>query len=215
MAEMEAKFEERFAMLSMTSPQPQPYAPLPQQYHTTPQPMQTAYFTPQPPTFIPPPATIHVPSPQQPPLYQQQYLAGRNDAKDRDRGAREAAPTIIGKVANHSARTNSHMEAAVEVEEPQRTPTSTNNPTDAAVESQAPTNGTKAEEQEGAETTSGTTAEADNAVRQGNHILTRGKSTLTSYIVTPAGTTLTTPDGNARTRKRHIFPTCPATRHTP
>ena len=42
MAEMEAKFEERFAMLSMTSPHPQPYAPPPQKYQTPPPPIQTA-----------------------------------------------------------------------------------------------------------------------------------------------------------------------------
>ena len=46
MAEMEAKFEERFAMLSMTSQQPQSYTPTPPQYPTNPHPMQTAYFTP-------------------------------------------------------------------------------------------------------------------------------------------------------------------------
>ena len=69
------------------------------------------------------------------------------------------------------------MEAAVEVEEPQQTPTSTNNPKEAAVEAQVPTNGTKVEEQEAEETTSGTKVAADNAVRQGNHILTQGKST--------------------------------------
>ena len=72
MAEMEAKFEECFAMLSMTSQQPQSYTPTPPQYPTNPNSMLTTYFTPQPPTFIPPPATIHVPSPQQPQPYQQQ-----------------------------------------------------------------------------------------------------------------------------------------------
>ena len=107
------------------------------------------------------------------------------------------------------------MEAAVEVEEPQQTPTSNNNPTEEAVEAPAPTNGTKAEGEEAAETTSDTKAAADNTVRQDNHILTQGNSTLNSCIVTPAGTTLTTPDGNARTRKQHTFPTYPATRHTP
>ena len=77
MAEMEKKFEERFAMLSMTSQQPQAYTPTPPQYPTNPHPMQTAYFTTPPPPFIPPPATIHVPSPQQLPPYQQQYNAGK------------------------------------------------------------------------------------------------------------------------------------------
>ena len=41
MAEMEAKFEERFAMLSMNAQQPQTYAPLLPQYPANPQPMQT------------------------------------------------------------------------------------------------------------------------------------------------------------------------------
>ena len=50
-----------------------------------------------------------------------------------------AAPTIIGNVTNHTARTNNHMEVAVEEEESQRTPTSTNNPTETAEEAQAPT----------------------------------------------------------------------------
>ena len=63
MAEMEAKFEDRFAMLSMTSQQPQTYTPPPPQYPANPQPMQTAYFTTPPPLFIPPPETIHDPSP--------------------------------------------------------------------------------------------------------------------------------------------------------
>ena len=81
MAEMEAKFEERFAMLSMTAQQPQAYTPPPPQYPTNPQPMQTAYFTTPPPPFIPPPATIHVPSPQQPPPYQQPYNAGKKRRK--------------------------------------------------------------------------------------------------------------------------------------
>ena len=69
MAEMEAKFEERFTMLSMTLQQPQAYTPTPPQYPTNPHPMQTAYFTTPPPPFIQPPATIHVPSPQKPPPY--------------------------------------------------------------------------------------------------------------------------------------------------
>ena len=64
MAEMEEKFEERFAMLYMTAHQPQAYKPPPPQYPTNPQPMQTAYFTTPPPSFVPPPATIHVSSPQ-------------------------------------------------------------------------------------------------------------------------------------------------------
>ena len=81
MADMEAKFEERFAMLSVTSQQPQAYTPPPPQYPTNPHPMQTAYFTKPPPQFIPPPATIHVPSPQQPPPYQQQYNAGKKICK--------------------------------------------------------------------------------------------------------------------------------------
>ena len=76
MAEMDAKFEERFAMFSMTTQQPQAYTPPPPQYPTKPQPMQTAYFTTPPPPFIPPIATIHVPSPQQPPPYQK-YNAGK------------------------------------------------------------------------------------------------------------------------------------------
>ena len=71
MAEMEVKFEERFAMLSMTAQQPQTYTSPPPQYPADPQPMQTAYLTTPTPPFIPPPATIHVPSPQQPPPYQQ------------------------------------------------------------------------------------------------------------------------------------------------
>ena len=71
MAEMEVKFEERFTMLSMTAQQPQTYTPPPTQYPANPQPMQTAYLTTPTPPFIPPLATIHVPSPQQPPPYQQ------------------------------------------------------------------------------------------------------------------------------------------------
>ena len=69
MAEMEAKLEERFAMLSMTSQQPQAYTPTPPQY-TSPHPMQTTYLTTPPPMFIPPSATIYIPSPQKPPPYQ-------------------------------------------------------------------------------------------------------------------------------------------------
>ena len=85
MAEMEAKFEEHFAMLSMTAQRPQTYAPPPPQYPSNPQPMQTEYFTTPPPPFIPPPATIHVPSPQvpapqQPPPYPQ-YNAGKKRRK--------------------------------------------------------------------------------------------------------------------------------------
>ena len=49
MAEMEAKFEERFAMLSVTAQQPQTYAPPPPQYMANPQPMHTSYFTTPPP----------------------------------------------------------------------------------------------------------------------------------------------------------------------
>ena len=63
MAEMETKFEERFAMLSMTAQQLQTYAPPPPQYLVNPQPMQTSYFTTPPPPFIPPSTTIHVTSP--------------------------------------------------------------------------------------------------------------------------------------------------------
>ena len=80
MAEMEAKFEERFAMLSMTVQQPQTYALPPPQYPENQQPMQTEYFTTPIPMFIPPPATIHVPSPQQPPPYPQ-YNAGKKRRK--------------------------------------------------------------------------------------------------------------------------------------
>ena len=80
MAEMGAKFEERFAMLSMTAQQPQTYAPPPPQYPANPKPMQTEYFTTTPPPFIPPPATIHVPSPQQPPPYPQ-YNASKKRRK--------------------------------------------------------------------------------------------------------------------------------------
>ena len=82
MAEMEEKFQERFAMLSMTAQQPQTYTPPPPpQYPTNPHPIQTAYFTTPPPPFIPPPGNIHVPSPQQPPPYQQQYNAGKKRRK--------------------------------------------------------------------------------------------------------------------------------------
>ena len=80
MAEMVAKFEERFAMLFMTTQQPQKYTPPPPQYLENYQPMQTAYFTTPPPLFIPPPATIHVPSPQQLPPYQE-YNAGKKISK--------------------------------------------------------------------------------------------------------------------------------------
>ena len=41
MAEMEATFEERFAMLSMTAQQPQTYTPPPPQYPANTQPIQT------------------------------------------------------------------------------------------------------------------------------------------------------------------------------
>ena len=82
------------------------------------------------------------------------------------------------------------MEVAVEEEEYQQTPTSTNNPTEAAEEDQTPTSGTTAEEQKAAKTTSGTKAATDNVVRQGNPIKTRGKKTSTSFIATPADTTL-------------------------
>ena len=41
MSEMETKFEEHFAMLSMTAQQPQTYAPPPPQYTENPQPMHT------------------------------------------------------------------------------------------------------------------------------------------------------------------------------
>ena len=74
----------------------------------------------------------------------------RNDAKDRSRGARGAAPTTIGNVTNHTAQTNNHREVAVEEEESQQTPTSTNNPTEAVEEAQTPTSGTMAEEQDAA-----------------------------------------------------------------
>ena len=80
MTKMEAKFEERFAMLSMNSQKPQTYTLQPPQYSENPQPMLTSYFTTPPPPFIPPPATIHVPSPQQPPPYQQ-YNAGKKRCK--------------------------------------------------------------------------------------------------------------------------------------
>ena len=85
------------------------------------------------------------------------------------------APTTIGNVTNHTMQTSNHMEVAVEEEESQRNPTSTNNPTEEAEEAHTPTSGTTAEEQEAVETTSGTKATADNVVRQGNPILTRGK----------------------------------------
>ena len=88
------------------------------------------------------------------------------------RGARGAAPTTIGNVTNHTARTNNHMEVAVEEEESQQTPTTTNNSTEAVEEAHPPTSGTTVEEQEAAETTSGTKTVADNVVRQGNHIPT-------------------------------------------
>ena len=85
------------------------------------------------------------------------------------------APTIIGNVTNHTARTNNHMEVAVEEEKSQRTPTSTKNPTEAAEEAQAPTSGTTAEEKEATETTGGTKTAVHNGVRQGNPIPTRVK----------------------------------------
>ena len=100
-------------------------------------------------------------------------MQARNDAKDMAQGDRGEAPTTIGNVTNHTARTNNHMELAVEEEESQRTPTTTNNPTEAPGEAHTPTSGTTSEEQEAAETTSGTKATADNMVRQGNPILTR------------------------------------------
>ena len=43
MAKMEAKFEERSAMLPMTAQQSQAYTPPPPQYPTNPHPMKTAY----------------------------------------------------------------------------------------------------------------------------------------------------------------------------
>ena len=83
MTEMEAKFKERFTILSMTVQHPQAYTPPPPQYPKTPQPMQTAYFTTPPPPFIPPPATIHVPSPHQPRPYPQ-YNAGKKRRKGQE-----------------------------------------------------------------------------------------------------------------------------------
>ena len=67
------------------------------------------------------------------------------------------------------------MEVAVQEEKFQQTPTSTNNPTEAAEEAQAPTSGTTTEQKEVAETTSGTKTTVDNVVRQGNPIPTREK----------------------------------------
>ena len=99
----------------------------------------------------------------------------RNDAKDREQGYRGAAPTTIGNVTNHMARTNNHMEVEVEEEESHRTPTTTINSKEVAEEAPPPTSGTTAEEQGSAETTSGTKTVADNVVRQGNHIPTQVK----------------------------------------
>ena len=76
---------------------------------------------------------------------------------------------------NHTARTNNHMEVAVEEAESQQTPTTTINPKEVAEEAQLPTSGTTAEEQGVEETTSGTKTGAENVGRQGNLIQTHGK----------------------------------------
>ena len=67
------------------------------------------------------------------------------------------------------------MEAVVEEEESQQTPTTTINPKEVPEETQPQHSGTTAEEQGAAETTSGTKTEADNVGRQGNLIQTHGK----------------------------------------
>ena len=91
------------------------------------------------------------------------------------RSQRGAAPTTIGNVTNHTARTNNQMEVAVEEAESQRTPTTTINPMEVAEEAQLPTSGTTAEEQGAAETTSVTKTVADNVGQQGNLIQTHVK----------------------------------------
>ena len=174
MAEMEAKFEERFAMLSMTLQQPQglhttaitlSYKPPSYAdrifHHATPTIHPTARNYPHPlPTTT---STISAA------IQLRQETTQRTGNED----PWGAAPTTIDNVTNHKARTNNHMEVAVEEEESQRTPTTTNNPMEEAEEVQPPTSETTTEEQEAAERTSGTKAAADNVVRQGNHIPTR------------------------------------------
>ena len=98
MAEMETKFEERFAMLSVNAQQPQTYSPPPPLYPANPQPMQTAYFT------TPPPCSYHHPQlSTSPPHNNHHHIRNttqeRKGAKDRERGAKGAAPTI-GNVIN-------------------------------------------------------------------------------------------------------------------
>ena len=106
MAEMEAKIEERFAMLSMTAQQPQTYTPPPPQYPAKPQPMQAAYLTTPPPH-----RSYHHPQLSMSPTHNNHHHISnttwaRKDVKDKERGARGRAPTI-GSVINH-------MEAEVE-----------------------------------------------------------------------------------------------------
>ena len=118
------------------------------------------------PTFLTCPATRHTHNNRH--HISSNTTQARNNVKERERGARRAAPTTIGNVINH-------MEAAVEKAESQRTPTTTINPKEVAEEAQPPTSGTMEEEQGATETTSGTKTVAENVGRQDNHIPTHGK----------------------------------------
>ena len=165
MAEMEAKCDERFAMLSMTAQQPQPYAPPPPHYPANTQPMQTAYFT------TPPPRSYHHLQLSTPPTHNNRHhirntTGAKKDAKDREQGAKGAAPTS-GNVINLT-------EAAVEEAGSQQTQRATHNHTEVPEETQPQHSGTTAEEQGAAETTSGIKTEGDNVGRQGNPIQTHG-----------------------------------------
>ena len=91
----------------------------------------------------------------------------RKDAKDRERGAKGAAPTSDNVI--------NLKEAAVEEAGSQRTQLTTINPTEVPEETQPQHSGTTAEEQGAAETTSGIKIEAENVGRQGNPIQTHGK----------------------------------------
>ena len=166
MAEMEAKFEERFTMLSMTAQQPQAYAPPPPQYPETHSPCRQNISQHQPRR------SYHHPQLSTSPPHNNRHhihntRRARKDAKDREGGAKGAAPTI-GNVINL-------MEAEVEEAGSQRTQPTKINPTEVPEETYPQHSGTTAEEQGAAETTSGIKTEADNVGRQCNPIQTHGE----------------------------------------
>ena len=170
MAEMEGKFEERFVMLSMTAQKPQSYAPPSPQYPET-HSLCRHHISQHHPH-----RSYHHPQLSTSPAHNNRHhtrntMRVRKDAKDRERGAKGAAPSS----GNVIYLTEAAVDAAVEEAVSQRTQRTTINQTEVPEETQPQHSGTTSEEQGAAETTSGIKTEADNVGEKGNPIQTHKK----------------------------------------